>query len=67
MNIKKEVRRHRYLLVLLIILVIAVVFFFGTQLSAIINFLTGHEVIVNVKADREALSLLHGEKQNLTF
>ena len=66
-EIKKEVNRHRYLLVLLVIIVIAVVFFFGTQLSAIINFLTGHEVIVNAKADTEALSLLHGERQNVTF
>ncbi|MBI4153303.1 alpha/beta fold hydrolase, partial [Candidatus Woesearchaeota archaeon] len=65
--IKKEVKRHRYLLVLLVVIVIAVVFFFGTQLSAIINFLTGHEVIVNVRADKESISLMHGEIQNATF
>ncbi len=63
----KIAKKRRYLFLLLVITVVAIVFFFGTQLSAIISFLTGHEVIVNVKAEEEALTLVHGGQANVTF
>jgi hypothetical protein len=68
---KKEViekpKKRKGLLIVLGVIMIIIVILFSTRLYLAVNLLLGNDIIIKVGADKEELSLQHGESGNVKF
>lgn len=64
---KEWARANRRIVVAAGVALAVLFLLFGTKLFLYVNFLMGNDVIIKLSADKEHISIVHGEEQNVTF
>ncbi|MEK6967076.1 MAG: alpha/beta fold hydrolase [Nanoarchaeota archaeon] len=60
-------RKKKTIYALLFLTAVIILVFFGAQLGLYLNFLVGNDILIRLSASREYISIMNGEKTNVTF
>lgn len=63
----KNLDKRKKIIIAIALIIILILTIFGAKILLYANFILGNDVIIKLNADKETLSLLHNQKENITF
>ena len=66
-NLIDFLKKNKVLVFLVVSLLVIIFFSFGTKIYLWVNFLLGNDIIVKLNVDKEFLSLVHNQEENIKF
>jgi pimeloyl-ACP methyl ester carboxylesterase len=63
----KPKKSHKLFWCIVIIAVLVALIFFSTKIYLVVNLLLGNDIVIKLSSDRESLSLVHGQPEQIRF
>ena len=66
-HLLRWIKKHKTLVIILGLILFILLALFGTQIWLFVRFMLGNDTVVQLKANKEVLSLVHGQEEEVQF
>lgn len=61
------VKKNKFLVISLVVILILLFSVFGAKIFLLVNFILGNDIVVKLNVDKEVISLVRGQEENIAF